>query len=113
MIRFELLNQMPPDNRCGHGMVCTAANRRDGVPVIAGYRPQAFAGQAGQQAPGDFMGTDELKRKGFRSFAFRVQVPEKGSFKTGVMNHGGTAHQLIGSGNSACGSNDLLPDVGR
>ena len=102
---------MPPDHGSGNSVGAAAALRGYRMSHVTGHRPQPSARQAGQQAFGDFMGADDVKRKGFPLLCLRVKVLEECFFKTGIMNDDGTRFHLIGRRNTLCGLYELVPDV--
>jgi len=80
------------------------------VAEITGNCPKSPARQIRQQADGNFMGAEDLKREGAFRVIFLVKIFKERLFKAGKVDHCRTDCQLIFRNNRLNCCHQMLPD---
>ena len=91
-------------------MIGAAFELGHAVTEITGNGAKSPARQIRQQADGNFMGADDLKRKGAFRIIFLVKIFKERRFKAGKVDHSRTDGELIFRNNRLDSFHQVLPD---
>ena len=106
---FENLDDMIPDECCGHNMMQTAPEVGERITEKSCHSSEAFSGKAGIKSADDLMGAYDREREFLFGCEFLMKLFEIRFFVSAEMDDGRTNSLIFGKDSFGCAM-ERLPD---